>query len=156
MSALEIIDYVPEYRDDFERLNREWIEQHWELEDSDHAIFANPSVYVIDRGGAILLARCDHTIIGTCALVNMGDAQYELAKMCITADYQGRGFGKTLCQAAISRAQQLGAQRLILESNSVLGPAIALYRTLGFADISDHDSPYARCNVQMEIRFNEA
>ena len=42
---------------------------------------------------------------------------------------------------------------MFLESNSVLKPALALYRKLGFVEVHGEASPYDRCNVQMELRF---
>ena len=55
--------------------------------------------------------------------------------------------------AAVERFVEIGGCRLYLESNSGLGPAIALYESAGFV----HESPpeasdYARADVYMVYR----
>ncbi len=56
--------------------------------------------------------------------------------------------------AAVERAKAAGAPRLYLETNSGLAPALALYRSFGFAEISPAEpSPYARADVVMELRL---
>ena len=39
----------------------------------------------------------------------------------------------------------------LLESNTILDPAINLYRKLGFEPVQGGVSPYDRCNIQMEM-----
>jgi len=56
-------------------------------------------------------------------------------------------------QEAIRRVRAAGASRLILESNTVLTPAIALYRKLGFVEVSGIPSEYSRCNIHMELKL---
>jgi hypothetical protein len=45
----------------------------------------------------------------------------------------------------------LQADRVYLESNTILEPAIRLYRKLGFDEFVGEPSPYARCNIQMVL-----
>ena len=45
----------------------------------------------------------------------------------------------------------IGATRVYLESNTILEPAINLYRKLGFKSVEGGASPYGRCNIQMEV-----
>jgi ribosomal protein S18 acetylase RimI-like enzyme len=55
--------------------------------------------------------------------------------------------------ACIARARDLGAPRLYLETNSSLGPALGLYRSVGFVDLPPRPTPYARCDVWMELKL---
>jgi ribosomal protein S18 acetylase RimI-like enzyme len=48
-------------------------------------------------------------------------------------------------------ARAAGASRLILESNTILTPAISLYRKLGFTEFTGVPSEYNRCNIHMEL-----
>jgi hypothetical protein len=52
---------------------------------------------------------------------------------------------------AIGAARRRRHGRLILESNTILEPAIALYRKLGFTEFSGVPSEYDRCNIHMEL-----
>jgi GNAT superfamily N-acetyltransferase len=73
--------------------------------------------------------------------------------MGVDPDYQGLGIGYALGKAVLQDARERGAKRVYLESNTILEPAIRLYRKLGFQAFEGRDSPYQRCNIQMEIFF---
>ena len=147
----DIVDYTSEHRDAFHDLNVEWIERYFEMEDADHESLDDPEHHILDPGGAIVMA-CHHgEVVGTCALIKMNDERYELAKMAVSESARGKGIGWLLGRAVIERARDLGARTVFLESNTVLTPAIALYRKLGFKRVSGRPSPYERCNIQMEL-----
>jgi DNA-binding MarR family transcriptional regulator/predicted GNAT family N-acyltransferase len=150
---VEIIDYSPEFQDDFKRLNYEWIEKYFKLEDSDHQSLNYPNKKILQPGGHIYIARYNGEIVGTCALINMNNDTYELAKMAVTESARGKGVGWLLGQAAINKARQLGAKTVYLESNTVLEAAINLYQKLGFRKIIGNPSTYKRCNIQMELQL---
>ncbi|MDX2215565.1 MAG: GNAT family N-acetyltransferase [Oculatellaceae cyanobacterium bins.114] len=150
---IEIIDYSPEFHQDFKRLNYEWIEKYFKLEDSDHQSLDHPDITILQPGGHIYLARYNNEIVGTCALIKVDHKTYELAKMAVTEKARGKGVGWLLGQATINKARDLGAKVIHLESNTVLEPAINLYQKLGFQRVLGHPSPYERCNIQMELKL---
>jgi GNAT superfamily N-acetyltransferase len=76
---------------------------------------------------------------------------FELAKMAVAEHARGLGVGARLGESAIATARDAGALRLILESNTILTPAMALYRKLGFVEVTGVHSEYARCNIHMEL-----
>ena len=153
---LRIVDFTPKYAEAFKRLNVEWITQHWELEEADLKALDHPNEHVLDRDGAILIALYKDEPVGTVALIPYDDKTLELAKMAVSPTVQGKGIGLALGEAALARARLMGTQRVYLESNSILGPALSLYEKLGFVHLENVEeaSPYARCNVRME-RFIE-
>ena len=150
---VEIIEYSPEFRNDFKRLNYEWIEKYFKLEESDHQSLNQPDETILKPGGQIYMARLNGEMVGTCALIKVDKDTYELAKMAVTAQARGRGIGWLLGQTAIAKARELGAKTIYLESNTVLEPAINLYQKLGFRKVVGHASPYERCNIQMELKL---
>jgi len=150
---LTVRTYVPGDADAFRRLNEEWIERHFRLEEKDRETLRNPQK-IIDGGGQILMAYVDDEPVGCCALLRMDEDSFEVAKMAVTLRQQGRGFGRAVLAATIEEARKLGAKRLYLETNSSLTPAITLYRSLGFRDIPAErmpKSPYVRADVFMEM-----
>ena len=151
--SVEIIDYLPEFHDDFKRLNYEWIGKYFQLEEADHQSLNYPDEKILNLGGHIYMALSNNKIVGTCALIKMDDNTYELAKMAVTAKARGKGISWLLGQTAINKAHESGAKRVFLESNTILEPAINLYRKLGFRKIVGHPSPYERCNIQMELKL---
>lgn len=54
-------------------------------------------------------------------------------------------------EIAIEWAREQGAARVTLLSNTVLAPAIALYRKFGFVQTGAEHPDYRRCNIQMEL-----
>lgn len=151
--SVEIIDYLPEFHNDFKRLNYEWIEKYFQLEEADHQSLDHPDEKILKTGGHIFMARHNGKIVGTCALIKLDDNRYELAKMAVTEKAQGKGIGWLLGQAAINKARELRAEAVFLESNTILEPAIKLYQKLGFQKIVGQPSPYQRCNIQMELKL---
>jgi GNAT superfamily N-acetyltransferase len=99
------------------------------------------------------MARNNDEIVGTCALIKIDDNTYELAKMAVTEKARGKGIGWLLGQAVINKARNLEAKTVLIESNTVLEPAINLYQKLGFRKIVGQPSPYERCNIQMELKL---
>lgn len=148
---VEVGDATAEELEDFSKLNYDWIEKFFQVEDSDRVALDDPQAYILDKGGVILMARYAGKVAGTCALMKAGDETFELAKMAVADEFKGRGIGLILGQAVLHRARELGARRVFLDSNTSLTPAINLYRKLGFKRIDAEPSPYARCNIQMEI-----
>ena len=153
MADGRIIDFEDRHADAFRDLNLAWIRQLWEPEASDYQALEHPQQNIIERGGHIALAELDGEIVGTCALLQLANDRYELAKMTIAEPARGLGLGEKLARAIIARARELGARSVYLESNSALTPAIRLYEKLGFKYVEGGCSSYARCDVRMELRL---
>lgn len=154
MDKVNIVDYKRDYKDYFKSLNYAWITKHFQLEQLDEQVLANPEK-IVAEGGSVLFAKMGGKIVGTCALIRLDDQTFELAKMAVDEEFQGRQVGKKLGMAVISKAIELGAKKLMLESNKKLIPAINLYRKLGFHPVcSDHQkSMYQRANITMEMQI---
>lgn len=137
----------------FCELNTAWITQNFELEEKDKEILEHPEREIIAKGGLILIAQSREDIIGTAALLPKAPGLIELAKMTVATSHRGRGVGKLLMARIDEEARSMGAKNIWLESNTKLGPAIALYRAHGYRELSMgkcHPTPYSRCNIQME------
>lgn len=153
LDRAQIVPYSPELKSDFARLNKVWIEKYFKLEPADLRILENPDIEIIATGGAVLFARLDGKTVGTLAVMNLGNDEYELAKMCVDEDYHGRGIGFDLIQACVAEAKKKGAKAITLETNSVLSPAIALYKKCGFVEVKSlsHDTEYERADYFMRL-----
>lgn len=153
LERAQIVDYAPEYREDFLRLNRAWIEKFFKLEAADLRILENPESEIIAPGGAVLFAKIDGKVVGTLAILNLGGDEFELAKMSVDENYQGRGIGFDLIQACVKVAKLKGAKAITLETNSVLSKAIGLYKKCGFVEVQSlaHDTEYERADYFMRL-----
>lgn len=152
---VEIVAYQPKYKAAFKQLNEEWISNYFEIEETDSKALDNPEKSILERGGKIFVALYENEPIGVCALIKMDDPDYdfELAKMAVSPKAQGKSIGFKLGQAVIEAARKEGAEKIYLESNTILTPAINLYYKLGFEKVAGRATPYKRCNIQMELRL---
>ena len=148
---VRVRSYLPSDAAAFRDLNVAWITAHFELEDKDRELLDNPDAMVIGKGGRILIAELDGAAVGTVALMPVRPGRVELCKMAVSEGLRGKGIGKALIQAAEETARSMGATKIWLETNTVLAPALALYKSCGYEEAQGEDSirsPYTRCNAQ--------
>lgn len=152
--SADIVDYHAGHQPWFESLNREWIEESFRMEATDYAALQDPDHYFLKSGGVILMAEYAGEVVGTVALKFTSPGVYEFTKMAVATKFRGRKLGWQLARAALHRARELKAKKVILYSNTKLTPAIALYRKLGFREIPV-DGPYERSDIKMELVLND-
>jgi len=148
--AIKVISYKAEHQPWFEKFNRDWIEKFFWMEPLDFEVLQNPDEYIISKGGFIFMGLYENELVGTVALKFLSPGVYEFTKMAVDEKFQGKKIGKELSIAAISKAQQLQAKKIVLYSNTKLISAIALYRKLGFVEVP-LDGPYKRSDIKMEL-----
>ncbi|WP_421806925.1 GNAT family N-acetyltransferase [Flagellimonas sp.] len=155
-TIVSIIPFSDAYQDAFRRLNEEWIVKYFELEEMDKRALNHPKEYILDKGGYIAVALWEGVAVGVCTLTPCPHEGYdfELSKMGVSPKAQGKGIGKLLGEHIIAKATELGAKKLFLESNRKLGPALSLYKKLGFSEMALIASPYSRSDIQMELNIN--
>ena len=150
--AVRLVSWRPDLRPDFERLNLEWIERWFTVEEEDRKAFADPAGRIVEPGGQIFFVVDEAGVRGTCAVIRHDVDTFELAKMAVEPSAQGRGYGDRLVEAAVEFAREAGARRLMLVSNTRLGPALTLYRKHGFRDAPlDPANGYSRADIQLEL-----
>ena len=147
---IEIISYTKEYKDYIKIFNYEWLNKFFSVEPLDEIQLSNPQEEIIDKGGHIFYATFHNVIAGTATLIRKDAHTYELGKMAITENYQGKGIANILMDHCIDFARSLNAQKLILYSNTKLIPAIKLYKKYGFIEVPMNDSHYIRSDIKME------
>ncbi|MDO8296897.1 MAG: GNAT family N-acetyltransferase [Caulobacter sp.] len=151
---MRIVDFEPRHAPAWRSLNEAWIGRHFTVEPADEVVLGDPVGQVIAPGGHIFMAEdADGAAIGCVGLKAMADGGFEVIKMTVAEAARGTGLGRDLMRACIDRARALGAPRLYLETNSGLGPALGLYRAMGFVDLPRQDTPYARCDVWMALEL---
>ncbi len=153
---LEIITFIPCLAPDFHRINAEWIDSMFVMEVSDRRVLENPQSEIIDRGGVILFVKAlDIGIIGTCALRKEAEGVFELTKMGVSSNAQGRKAGEFLLYHMIECAVSIHVKTLYLLTNWDCAAAIHLYEKHGFvhdaAIMQRFGGSYDRCNVAMSF-----
>lgn len=149
--SIDIIEYDEKYHSDFRRLNLEWLDKYNLTESHDLMVLDDPKGTIVDRGGFIWLAKAGDEIIGSIALMNEGHGIFELAKMCVKKDWQGKGISKVLMETCLEKAREIGVKKLTLFSNHQLRTALKLYERYGFKNVEVKDSPFVTADVKMEL-----
>jgi ribosomal protein S18 acetylase RimI-like enzyme len=121
------------------------------MEPVDEFVLTNPEEALLKPGGAILMAEFEGEIAGTVALRKIDGTTFEFTKMAVDNKFQRKGIAEALSHASFKKAKVLGADKVILYSNSVLTPAISLYEKLGFEHVPVGNVEYKRSDVKMEI-----
>jgi ribosomal protein S18 acetylase RimI-like enzyme len=151
--VIEIVNHSDELKEYLKKLNVEWLEKYFRVEDVDVLHLNDPDTYILNKGGFIFYAKYNHEVVGTASLLKINASEYELGKMAVTEKAQGLGIGTALMEHCISFAEKLKVKRLILYSNKSLGPALHLYRKYGFHEVEMESGHYDRANIKMEKLF---
>jgi putative acetyltransferase len=118
-----------------------------DAEQTDQDIMDLDDHYFNNKGFFAVIENRDK-IIGSYGIYHVDDRRCELRKMYVYKAYQGMGLCKRLMDDAIAKAIELEYSEMILESNSLLGKALALYTKYGFEKVQPmHLSD--RCDLVM-------
>ncbi|HNQ61996.1 MAG TPA: GNAT family N-acetyltransferase [Bacteroidia bacterium] len=134
----QIIFYKPELALAFKEINIEWLEKYFHVTGADLEILNNPEK-IINSGGLILFAKVGTNVVGTAALEKVDDEVYELIKMGVRSEMQGKGIGKLLLHSILEEARKLNARKVLLETAAPLTAAIALYKKGGFIRVGEEE-----------------
>jgi putative acetyltransferase len=85
--------------------------------------------------GALLLARLDGAPVGCVALRRLDGGRCELKRMFVRPEARRRGVGRALARGVLDLAAGSGYRAVLLDTSVRQGEALALYRSLGFADV---------------------
>lgn len=154
MKELKIIPYEQQYHLAYKKLSLEWLEKFDLFEEADIPMIENPKATILNKGGFIFLAQYEDTIVGTIALKKVKSSNFELLKLGVNTNYQGLGIGKKLVTHCINFCKTKQAEKIILETNSKLESAIALYKKLGFQEVTLTNVNYELSDYKMELKLN--
>lgn len=150
-ASAQLITYDPRYREAFATLNRIWIEQYFVLEPLDEAYLNAPEEKILAKDGEVFFVIEEGRAVGTCAMIQHKPGIFELAKMGVAPDAQGRGYGKRLLEAALAFAKEKQAETVFLVSSRKLPTALRLYERYGFVHTAEVPITleYDRSDVRM-------
>ena len=152
---IEIIPFDPKYSADFKNLNLDWLNRYFRVEPHDDEVLGDPEKHIIKPGGIIFFAREGKRILGTVALMKIDDNIFELTKMAVTPQAQGKKIGQKLMVHTLEFAKEQGWKTLILYSNRKLENAIYIYKKYGFEEIPLEDNnPYGRGDIKMKLELS--
>jgi putative acetyltransferase len=97
---------------------------------------AAPASWAAGRGTRLVVAEAEHGIIGCCASTPLAEqAAVEVHKVYLAAGHRGGGMAQRLIAGAFAHAQEVGATRLVLWSDTRFTRAHRFYGKLGFVQV---------------------
>ena len=105
------------------------------------------------KNGCFWCLYDNNLLIGTVAVKNISkdsviEKNAELKRMFVLKEYQGKGYGRMLLEAAISYSRDSGFDKIFLDTRKELHTAIKLYRKYGFVDIPAYND-----NIKADLFF---
>jgi len=119
--------------------------------------FPNPEQFIPPNGLFLLVSEdradagnADETVFVGCGGIRRLErgpgepVRFEIKHLFLQPQTRGRGWGRALLDELERRARELGAEELVLDTNSSLEAAGALYQRSGYVDVPPYnDNPNA-------------
>lgn len=146
-ATVEFIDTDPRSSDAREATTRYFAELQERFPtgfDPADALVADP-VALRAPHGAFVVVRDGLSPVGCGGLQRLDATTAEIKRMWIHPDWRGVGLGRRLLDHLEQVAWHLGRTRVVLDTNSTLREAIAMYDTAGYHAIERYnENPYAQ------------
>jgi putative acetyltransferase len=120
-----------------------------DLSETDSDLKDIPGSYHRRGGSFKVIVRVDGRVVGCGGLMPLPNGRdCELRKMYLLREARGLGLGKQLLGELISEASTRNAERVVLDTLSVLKEARVLYESFGFKQV-----PQAHVNARHDLAF---
>lgn len=148
---MNIVEYHEKYKKDFIRLNTEWVEKYFTMEDADREILEHVDD-LLKSGAMIFFALEEEEVLAVCMAMPLGGNVWEICKLAAAGQYTGTGAGSAVFKKCMDYAVEHGAEKLTLISNRRLQPALHIYRKFGFREVELEKDywGYERADIQFE------
>ena len=121
----------------------------------DEELATLPGNYTRPRG-RLLLASWNHAPAGCVALRPLEGSLCEMKRLYVRPGYRSLGVGRALAERVIGEARNAGYTCMRLDSLPGMGPAIKLYRQLGFRDVPPYRENPVPGAVFLELELKGA
>jgi N-acetylglutamate synthase-like GNAT family acetyltransferase len=113
-----------------------------------------PSFYQTQLGN-FWIAKFDEKVIGTIALLDIGNRQTALRKMFVEKIFRGKPFqiGQQLLETLILYARAVKVEEIYLGTTEKFVGAQRFYEKNGFAEIDKHDLPNSFPRMTVDVKF---
>jgi putative acetyltransferase len=120
-----------------------------DLSDTDSDLKDVPSGYHRRGGSFKVIVRTDGRIVGCGGLMpRLNGRDCEIRKMYLLREARGHGLGKQLLGELVREAAARNAERVVLDTLSVLKEARTLYESFGFKQV-----PQEHVNARHDLAF---
>ncbi len=150
---MKIVPYDKKYREEFIRLNTEWLTKLYYIESFDQYSMDHIDELIQSGSMAYFAVDDNDKVIATCMVEPLENDVWEICKLAAVGQYTGTGAGSAVLKACIKYAVEHGAKKLCLITISGLKPAIHLYKKFGFKEIPYRKEIWhsEKADVEMEL-----
>ena len=129
-----------------------WVDESCCFTTFEQELVGLPGEYGAPSGRLFLALK--HSLPAGCVALRPFDSgRSEMKRLYVRPQFQGRGLGKRLAQAAIEAARAAGCHALLLDTLPKMASAIALYGALGFVRRGAYSSPPTPGAIFFELRL---
>jgi len=107
------------------------------FQDFDKELASLPGEYA-PPSGRLFIAIEKSKPVGCVGLRPLQDGACEMKRLYVKPDHRREGIGRAMAQLVISEANAIGFSKMRLDTVSSMIPAITLYKSLGFREISPY------------------
>jgi ribosomal protein S18 acetylase RimI-like enzyme len=119
----------------------------------DQELAALPGDYALPEGRLLLLTFANDAA-GCVALHKIDGCICEMKRLYVRPQFRGKGVGKILAERVIAEAREIGYTKLRLDTvEPVMRTAVAMYRNLGFRDITPYRENPIEGALYMELQL---
>lgn len=104
-------------------------------------------------GGVFLLLRQAGRNAGCVALKDMGGGVCEMKRLFLRSGFRGEGMGRLCAERIVQKAREMGYAAMRLDTLPSMHAAIALYRSMGFRQITQYTENPLEGALFMELRL---
>jgi GNAT superfamily N-acetyltransferase len=109
-----------------------------------------PGRYAPPRGRLLLARDADGAVAGGVGMWPLDGDTCEMKRLFVRPSWRGRGLGRTLAEAIVETAVDVGYARMRLDTLERLTEALMLYRSMGFREIKPYYNNPLECVIYME------
>lgn len=152
---MQVIEYQEKYKKDFVKLNTQWVERYFVMEDADLEVLEHVDD-LLKSGAMIYFAVEEDQVLATCMAMPLDGDVWEICKLAASGQYTGTGAGSAVFRASMNYAKEHGAKKLTLISNSRLKPALHIYKKFGFKEVPLNKAywGFERADIEFEYNIN--
>lgn len=101
--------------------------------------------------GRLYLAYCDNALAGCIGLKKIDDANCEMKRLYVRAQFRGKNIGNILIQQIINDAKEIGYRHMLLDTLPFLQSAIHMYKKHGFYEIGSYNDSPMTSSIYMKL-----
>lgn len=121
----------------------------------DQELASLPGDYAPPGGRLILASWIEgerEKLAGCVAVHRLDDGVCEMKRLYVRPEFRGKGIGQALAAAVVEEAREIGYRRMRLDTvPSVMGTAVAMYRSMGFREIAAYRVNPVEGAIYMEL-----